>query len=130
MFLEILLNLQESTCVRVPFLIKLLDWGLQLYLKKRLWHRCFTVDFAKFLRIPFYRTALSHCFWNKIYYNSQRGNQGPHKLRRDLSFNNNSFCLSKQIYIVFLLFFNLEDSFLIWSLMIHWRLTTILKASI
>ena len=25
-------------------------------LKKRLWHRCFSVNFAKFLGIPFYRT--------------------------------------------------------------------------
>ena len=27
--------------------------GLQLYLKKRLWHRIFSVSFAHFLRIPF-----------------------------------------------------------------------------
>ena len=26
-------------------------------LKKRLWHRCFPVNFAKFLRTPFYRTS-------------------------------------------------------------------------
>ena len=26
-------------------------------LKKRLWHRCFPVNFVKFLRTPFYRTA-------------------------------------------------------------------------
>ena len=31
-------------------------------LKKRLWHRCFPVNFAKFLRIPFYRTPLGACF--------------------------------------------------------------------
>ena len=34
MFLEISQNLQESTCVIVPFLIKLQASGLQLYLKK------------------------------------------------------------------------------------------------
>ena len=34
------------------FLIKLQVF-LQLYLKKRLRHRCFSVNFAKFLRIPF-----------------------------------------------------------------------------
>ena len=28
-------------------------------LKKRLWYRCFPVDFMKFLRTPFYRTALT-----------------------------------------------------------------------
>ena len=27
--------------------------GLQLYLKKRLWHRCFPVNLEKFLRTPF-----------------------------------------------------------------------------
>ena len=27
--------------------------GLQLYFKKRLWHRCFPVNFGKFLRTPF-----------------------------------------------------------------------------
>ena len=31
-------------------------------LKKRLWHRCFPVNFAKFLRTPFYRTPLGDCF--------------------------------------------------------------------
>ena len=32
-FLEILQNLQENTCVRVSFLLNLQAWGLQLYLK-------------------------------------------------------------------------------------------------
>ena len=27
-------------------------------LKKRLWHRCFSMNFAKFLRLPFYRAPL------------------------------------------------------------------------
>ena len=35
-FLEISQNSQENTCARVSFLIKK---GLQLYFKKRLWHR-------------------------------------------------------------------------------------------
>ena len=46
-FLEISQNSQENTCARVSFLIKLQA------LKKGLWHRCFTVNFAKFLRTPF-----------------------------------------------------------------------------
>ena len=29
-------------------------------LKKRLWHRCFTVNFAKFLRTPFF---IEHLWW-------------------------------------------------------------------
>ena len=32
-------------------------------LKKRPWHRCFPVNFAKLLRTPFYRTPLDDCFW-------------------------------------------------------------------
>ena len=31
-------------------------------LKKRLWLRCFPLNFAKFLRTPFYRTHLGNCF--------------------------------------------------------------------
>ena len=49
-FLEISQNSQENTCTRVCFLIK------------KLWHRCFPVNFAKFLRTPFYRTLLDDCF--------------------------------------------------------------------
>ena len=40
-FLEISQNSQENTCARVSFLITLL--------KKRPWHRCFPVNFVKFL---------------------------------------------------------------------------------
>ena len=46
MFLEISQNLQENACTRASFLINTL-------VKKRLWHRCFPVNFAKFLRTPF-----------------------------------------------------------------------------
>ena len=31
-------------------------------LKKRLWQRCFPVNFANFLRTPFYKTPLDDCF--------------------------------------------------------------------
>ena len=31
-------------------------------LKKRLWHRCFSVNFVKFLRTSFYRTPPDDCF--------------------------------------------------------------------
>ena len=47
-FLEISQNSQENTCVRVSFLIKL----------QSLWHRCFPVNFAKFLRTPFFTEYL------------------------------------------------------------------------
>ena len=53
-FLEISQNSQENTCARVSFLITLL--------KKRLWHRCFPVNFAKFLRTPFLQNTSGGCF--------------------------------------------------------------------
>ena len=45
MFLKIYENSQENTCARASFL-----------LKKRLWHKCFPVNFAKILRTPFFKT--------------------------------------------------------------------------
>ena len=45
-FLEIQQNSQENTCSRVSFS------------KKRLWHRCFPVNFVKFLRTPFFAEHL------------------------------------------------------------------------
>ena len=42
-FLQILQNSQENTTARDSFLIKL----------QACWHRCFSVNFAKFLRTPF-----------------------------------------------------------------------------
>ena len=47
MFLEILQNSQENICARISFLIRLQAEA------KRLWHRCFPVNLAKFLRTPF-----------------------------------------------------------------------------
>ena len=55
-FLEISQNSQENTCARSSFLIKLQASTL---LKKRLWHRCFPVNFAVFLR-PF---IIEHVWW-------------------------------------------------------------------
>ena len=52
LFLEISQNSQKNTCARVSFLIKLQARPVTL-LKKRLWHRCFPVNFMKFLRAPF-----------------------------------------------------------------------------
>ena len=58
-FLKSLQNSQESTCARVSFLIKLQAAPATL-LKKRLWHRCFSVNFERFLRIPFF---IEHLRW-------------------------------------------------------------------
>ena len=51
-FLEISQNSQGNTCA--SFLINLL--------KKRLWHRCFPVNFAKFLRTPFLQNTFGRLF--------------------------------------------------------------------
>ena len=51
--LQISQNSHENTCARVSFLIRpttLLKW--------RLWHRCFPVNFAKFVRTPFFTEHL------------------------------------------------------------------------
>ena len=45
-------NSQKSTCATVSFLIKLQPQACN-FIKKRLWQRCFPVNFAKFLRAPF-----------------------------------------------------------------------------
>ena len=52
-FLEISENSQVNTCARVSFLIKFRRHASVSLLKKRLWNRCFPVNFAKFSRTPF-----------------------------------------------------------------------------
>ena len=61
-FLEIWQNSKENTCVRVSFLISCRRPAT--WLKKRLWHRCFPVNFAKFLRTPF---LIEHLRWLLLY---------------------------------------------------------------
>ena len=50
--LEILKKLQENTHTRVSATL----------FKKRLWHRCFPVNFAKFLGAPFSQNSSGGCF--------------------------------------------------------------------
>ena len=64
-FLEISQNSQENTCVRV-FFSNVPGLRPATLLKKKLWHRCFSVNFAKSLRPLFYRTPLDDCFWKVI----------------------------------------------------------------
>ena len=52
-FLEISQNSQEDTYAGVFFLIKLPASKPATLFKKRLWHRCFPVNFVKFLRTAF-----------------------------------------------------------------------------
>ena len=63
-FLEISQNSEENTCARVSFLIKLQARPATL-LKKRLWHRCFPLKFATFLRTPF---LTEHLQWPLLYH--------------------------------------------------------------
>ena len=44
--IEISHNSQENTCVRVSFLINFQASACN-FIKKKLWHKCFTVNFAK-----------------------------------------------------------------------------------
>ena len=55
-------SFKENTCARASFLIKLRASDL---LKKRLWHRCFSVNFAKFLRTHF---LAGHLLWLLLYH--------------------------------------------------------------
>ena len=71
-FLKIPQNSKENTCVRVSFLMQMqinckfsanqltgfYMMGPATLLKKRLWHRCFPVNFAKFLRTLFFYRPL------------------------------------------------------------------------
>ena len=72
-FLETLQNLQENTCARISFLIKFRPATL---LKKRLWHRCFRLNFAKFLRTPFLTEYLwSLLLHQEIYFSVRKTNR-------------------------------------------------------
>ena len=47
------------------FFTKVADLRPATLFKKRLWHRCFPVNFEKFLRtLFFYTTPPGNCFWN------------------------------------------------------------------
>ena len=61
-FLEISQNSQENTCARVSFFNKVA--GLRL--KKQLWHRCFRVNFTKFLRTQFLTEHLITLSWENL----------------------------------------------------------------
>ena len=45
------------------FFNKVAGLSLATLLKRKLWHRCFPVNFAKFLRIPFLQNTSSDCFF-------------------------------------------------------------------
>ena len=54
LFLKALQNSQEHTSAKVSFFNKVVFFNeAATLLKKRLWHKCFLVNFAKFLKTPF-----------------------------------------------------------------------------
>ena len=59
-FLIISQKRQENTCARASFL------RAATSLKKKLWHRYFSVNFVKFLRTSFLENTSGGCFWSKI----------------------------------------------------------------
>ena len=66
-------NLQKQRCSKEKSVLRIFTkfTGKHLYqgfrpatlLNNRLWYRCFTVNFVKFLGTPFYKTPLDDCFW-------------------------------------------------------------------
>ena len=52
-FLKISQNFHKKHLCQSLFFNKVADLRSATLLKKRLWHRCLSVDFAKFLRTPF-----------------------------------------------------------------------------
>ena len=84
MLLKILQNSQENTLVRVSFFLR-----PATLLKRRLWHRCFPRNFAKFLRAPptdhlrwlllFLKMPNKYCMWmNSNFTGNQSWNKSKH----------------------------------------------------
>ena len=61
-------NSQENTCVRIFLKIKLQTEACN-FIKKKLLHRCFSVNFAKFLRTPF---LTEHLWWLLLTFRKQQ----------------------------------------------------------
>ena len=75
-FLEISQDSRDNTCARVSFFAK--DAGLRpaTLLKKRPWHSCFPVNFAKFLRTSFYRQGIIQKKYGRIgFWRNRKGLQ-------------------------------------------------------
>ena len=70
-FPEISQNSKENTCASL-FFNKVAGLRPSTLLKKRPWHRCFPVNFVKFLRTPFLQTILDACFCSSLNFQSTR----------------------------------------------------------
>ena len=81
-FLKLLQNSHQSTCA-IVFFNKVAGQ------KKRLWHRCFLVNFAKFLRTTFLQNTSGNCFW-KLYSNNGRAHSSEMFWKCQSRFNQTS----------------------------------------
>ena len=66
-FLKISQNSQENNCARLArasFLNEVAGLRPAILLKMRIWHRCFSATFARFLRRPFFK---EHIWWLLLY---------------------------------------------------------------
>ena len=61
--LEISQNSQYRDLCQGLFFNKVEGFRPATLLKKRLWHKCFPVHFAKFLRAPLLKNTSGGCFW-------------------------------------------------------------------
>ena len=68
MFLEISQNSQENNCASL-FFDKVVGLRTAILLKKRLYHRCFPVNFVEFLRTPFH---IERLWWLLLEFNRGR----------------------------------------------------------
>ena len=102
--LKILQNSQKNTCPRLSFL------------KKRPWHRCFPVNFAKFLRTPFLQNTSGRLRLFNEHFCSKRQQQkvkdhslflSPHPKRSWALFTKRSLKITL-LYECFLTFFELK----------------------
>ena len=74
-------------------------------IKKRLWHRCFPVNFMRFLTTPFFAEHLRWLFLYTIKPFRYREIQDTKKLKRETSFLIEAAvnrCFSKQVFLIVL----------------------------
>ena len=90
-------NSQENNCARVSFLIK--------FIKKRLWHKCFPVNYAKSLRTPFLqnthkRLLLPLKTQAQLFIHNKADGETPKVEKRLLSAKRTHFSITARVYPV------------------------------
>ena len=66
-FLKVSQNSQQNTCQSL-FFNKVAGFNLELYQKKTLWHRCFSLNFEKILKTPFLQNTSEWLLLNAFLY--------------------------------------------------------------